>query len=642
MQQVSNFFEQLGHDGYCRESFDIVVQPLREYTDLVESKLDQFVELLNPWQLESAALSLKKYKISWIRIGCALLCSLFVLPLFWAIRAMHNNRLVDMYRDKLLQLAWNVSLTTAHLSLQKMMLQQATLSMSLDKAQKHWGSVERRELIVAFKALEKIHNQAKAKVAFLAQGSFKQEGKQLELSNQLSTEIPRLNVIYAVVKHQLAQPLQESLLSIDVESTQLSTVVATTESASKSSPIMASPLQDFFASSPKVKKKEMIKGHAVELISGVPHVEGSDYLSSSLQTIRWTPALRELVERELPTVEYISSTKINTLKEKDYLARAGLQLKMRKIFQDLDEGRGANSTQVKALKDQMQRMRAYFVTGNSADSAECLRWLLDRLLISTKVLATGEVVSSGLLLDQQVEFLVVNGQDDLTPGHDLKFPLTIRTVQEQHGILPLEMVAAEKTSSLGDKRGYIANHLDSGPTAVLTKNSLLHTLGSHYTLSSSDADPTAQILKDHAKTLMDSNPLHQQALIIEKGEKKYCVGQMSERRTISNSPPVLMLSLQRFRFTSSLHKEYIAGSVDIPLQLDISPFLTLQRTYLKPKYELSSIIAYNSFHYVTYQKHASDWYLYKGTNVKKIVSFDPSNIDGAYILIYSHLPEISE
>ena len=126
------------------------------------------------------------------------------------------------------------------------------------------------------------------------------------------------------------------------------------------------------------------------------------------------------------------------------------------------------------------------------------------------------------------------------------------------------------------------------------------------------------------------------------GEHKYkcpnckCLRDAEQCHRFTRLPSVLVLKLQRFKYAGSGVTRKVAESVEVPLSLDMSPYVDIDLDTPPTQRHFSLYGAVNhsgsleSGHYVANVRHAGDWY---ACDDKRVSKAQPHFSD-AYILFY--------
>jgi ubiquitin C-terminal hydrolase len=124
-----------------------------------------------------------------------------------------------------------------------------------------------------------------------------------------------------------------------------------------------------------------------------------------------------------------------------------------------------------------------------------------------------------------------------------------------------------------------------------------------------------------------------------------CQGAITKKISILNPPPILIIQLKRFEFDGNKTSK-ITKAVDIPLDLDISKYITNQDKNINTKYKLYSVIQHHgndfqSGHYTATIRDVdtdnAKWYKYDDSTVTEVTNAENlfKKDKEAYILFYA-------
>lgn len=394
--------------------------------------------------------------------------------------------------------------------------------------------------------------------------------------------------------------------------------------------------------------------------TGIINGGNSCYMASVIQSMRWSPVRRYLVERDLPAKElfgYSSSGEPITYNDSlEWRAfREGVQERLRAFFTALDSGLGIAPKEINEFREYIggfdnrwnERENGHY---QQKDAEEFLCFL-DNLLLKSTVQSpynASDCFNSGLHESYSKEYRCVPNEELLLPSLEARDSYLISAQPEDmstHAI-SLPFIIESNRLRVDSKNLSMANLIKSMGCGVESDPAEYFRVGLEN--EASELQELRQRLKGPAeevdpgvRELLGLSPL--KGVLVEKSPGEfYAAGDLQISLKPLNNPPSLTFQLKRFHVNPLTGEAYrIGGAVPLPnefARVDVSDPTGQQ----KLTYELSSCVCHIGNtpvggHYIAYNKIGGRWYCFNDGHVQLDKNFDPAKNENVYMATYEQI-----
>lgn len=384
---------------------------------------------------------------------------------------------------------------------------------------------------------------------------------------------------------------------------------------------------------------------------GINNGTNSCYAAAALQCMRFNPALRYLVDRELPSKSFTGTFSpdglpVFVVDSPEYTqARKRVQAKLRALFAKLDSGVAVSDFEINDFRDFVGRVdlkfrlgtdalppRARWNTRSQEDSAEFRVFLEDMLLMGTIQSPTeaDKCFISGLQQEVVTESIVLPNQGFLEPldsSVESKSSYVIaQSVQYQgrHSIAFTDLLfegGKSTTPRIAKVRTNLAGVQGlMGFAAPITPDSYKIEIKENYNTQDAVA------LRDRLKEYDDGSC----PFIMEKeaGVFYKIGGYFCRQERAGNNPPSLTFDVTR---TVKEHPRDSGPGQKVVGPVPFPPFFERRdmSDASSARYEISSCVCHTGNragggHYLAYIRVKRDWYYFSDGIVRKAEGFDPT------------------